>query len=197
MSTTGDLPFYYEFVSETERSQLEQDLRERRYRSWVEKYPDKVASFFGALMFFAGYNLTKDDVAYFADRININLHSNVYPSELGGTTPLCSACEFRNINLVQYLLEKGADPNLEDNYGFTPLESAIVGHQPEDVQHTEECEKIVRLLIDHGAQKTLREIISKNPHCDFYRKNSPYLAELFQNARPRQQIHIPPQIAKK
>ena len=47
-----------------------------------------------------------------------------------GVTPLSMilhiACEKRNINLVKKLLEAGADPNVTDKFGFTPLMRAVV-----------------------------------------------------------------------
>ena len=41
-------------------------------------------------------------------------------------TPLHLACEKGNINLVKKLLEAGADPNVTDEFGFTPLMRAVL-----------------------------------------------------------------------
>ena len=43
-----------------------------------------------------------------------------------GGTILHVACEKGNINLVKKLLEAGADPNVTDEFGFTPLMRAVV-----------------------------------------------------------------------
>ena len=43
-----------------------------------------------------------------------------------GGTILHVACEKGNINLVKKLLEAGADPNVTDTFGFTPLMRAVV-----------------------------------------------------------------------
>ena len=46
--------------------------------------------------------------------------------DVHGRTPLHLACEKVNINLVKKLLEAGADPNVTDRFGFTPLMRAVV-----------------------------------------------------------------------
>ena len=56
--------------------------------------------------------------------------------------PLHSAVAARDRESVRLLLEAGADPNVEQQGGFTPLDGAR--HQGD--------EKMVQLLLDHGAQ---------------------------------------------
>ena len=61
-----------------------------------------------------------------------------------GTTPLCVrtgsggtilhiVCEKGEIDLVQKLLEAGADPNVTDEFGFTPLMRAVVSTSKSDI----------------------------------------------------------------
>ena len=59
----------------------------------------------------------------------------------GCATPLMSAARSGDINTVKNLLDKGADVNEKDRFGYTPLKSAAYAG------HTE----TVKLLIDKGA----------------------------------------------
>jgi ankyrin repeat protein len=49
-------------------------------------------------------------------------------------------------DLVRFLLERGADPKIEDWEGVSPLRNAISGRRP----------RIVRLLLEHGADPAER-----------------------------------------
>jgi ankyrin repeat protein len=61
-----------------------------------------------------------------------------------GRYPLCMAADYGQVHVIEYLIEKGADVNVKDCHGITPLLSAIYeGHTA--------C---VRLLLAKGAQKT-------------------------------------------
>ncbi|XP_046649363.1 uncharacterized protein LOC124340776 [Daphnia pulicaria] len=58
-----------------------------------------------------------------------------------GETPLCFAIRGNNANVVECLLEKGADPTTGDNNGNTPLQVAVALHK--DL-------KILDLLVERG-----------------------------------------------
>lgn len=60
-----------------------------------------------------------------------------------GTTPLAMACHYRNLDLIQILLEHGANPNTETTRrpGSTPL--ALACQQGDII--------LSRLLLEHGA----------------------------------------------
>ena len=61
-----------------------------------------------------------------------------------GSTALFYACDRGNVEMVKFLLERGADPNAKDTfYGATPMTWAA------DKGHVE----VVRLLIEKGAKE--------------------------------------------
>ncbi len=58
------------------------------------------------------------------------------------------------IEIFKLLLEKGADFNLTDKYGNTPLNSAVFnGHI-----------QIVKLLLEKGADVNLKDICGNTPY---------------------------------
>jgi ankyrin repeat protein len=61
-----------------------------------------------------------------------------------GRYPLCAAADYGQSEVISYLIDNGADVNVQDRYGITPLLSAIYE------SHTE-C---VRILLQKGASKT-------------------------------------------
>jgi ankyrin repeat protein len=61
-----------------------------------------------------------------------------------GRHPLCTAADYGQTEVVRYLIDNGADVNVKDRYGITPLLSAIY-------ENHVEC---VRILLDKGASKS-------------------------------------------
>jgi hypothetical protein len=74
-----------------------------------------------------------------------------FPSDAGPTTPLIWACEFRFETIVKLLLELGADPNVRDIQGFSPLGSVLIGHSARDWLDSS-TNFIVEKLVQHGAK---------------------------------------------
>lgn len=71
-----------------------------------------------------------------------------------GRTPLYVAAESRRREAVELLLARGADPNLPDVKGWTPLHTAVVnGADP----------AILQALLDHHADPTLRDRSGRTP----------------------------------
>jgi ankyrin repeat protein len=68
-------------------------------------------------------------VKYFIDRIFENDKSyNINYEDKNGKIPLISACAAKNINMVNFLIEKGADVNLKSKGGLWPLlRAATIG----------------------------------------------------------------------
>lgn len=62
----------------------------------------------------------KDDVLEAMKGIN-----NPNFQDLNGTSYLHAACDTHCLESIKILLELGADPNLNDNRGFSPISSAI------------------------------------------------------------------------
>ena len=102
----------------------------------------------------------------FSDLINhydINFVSNDYLYNC----PLYISITKSNYELTKLLLENGADPNQACNVEFTPLSLAIL-----KIENESEKKKIVKLLIDHGANifksldkiKNVRNIFWKNEY---------------------------------
>lgn len=66
-----------------------------------------------------------------------------------GNTPLHYACEWKLNSAVALLLEKGANPNIQNSNGETPLFSAVKANSPSTIQ----------LLLDKGADKNKRDFL--------------------------------------
>ncbi|UYV76398.1 hypothetical protein LAZ67_14000288 [Cordylochernes scorpioides] len=65
-------------------------------------------------------------------------------SSIDGRLPIHYAADYGQAEVVNYLIEKGADVNAQDKYGITALLAAIwEGHT-----------KCVKLMIEKGAKKT-------------------------------------------
>lgn len=76
--------------------------------------------------------------------------SNIDSRTNRGSTPLHYACNFGLFDIVQILLDKGADPNLmEFEYDFTPLFYAVVQNNI----------PITKILIDYGSNTNNQDYI--------------------------------------
>jgi len=70
-----------------------------------------------------------------------------------GATPLHVAAEYGYSEIVEVLLEHGADPNIRDKYGETPLHvAAAFGNS-----------KVVEVLLEHGADPNARDDYGATP----------------------------------
>jgi ankyrin repeat protein len=68
-----------------------------------------------------------------------------------GATPLMQAVLYGSSGSVRFLLDNGADPNIQNDAGATALMWAVA-----DIEKT-------RLLLDHGADVNARGLNSRTP----------------------------------
>lgn len=71
----------------------------------------------------------------------------------GGETPLHSAISAQNVEMVQWLLKEGADPNLVDENGRQPLSKAICRGLPGG----RSCSLMIDALMERGASVSYGE----------------------------------------
>jgi len=83
-------------------------------------------------------------------------------------TRLYKACRWNNLAEARRLLDAGADPNIQDGDGWTPLQHACSRGYTD----------IVRLLIDHGADVNARDRDSWTPLRRACYRDRPDLARL-------------------
>jgi ankyrin repeat protein len=76
-----------------------------------------------------------------------------------GATPLHIAAAENNVELVPWLLERGASVRKQDLNGRTPLERAALAADPRD-QSTERFSAVARLLLDHRGELTIRGAVA-------------------------------------
>jgi|DEB19_MinimDraft_2_1074335.scaffolds.fasta_scaffold39611_2 ankyrin repeat protein len=150
----------------------------------IEKYN---AKFFDLVCDFIDI-MDSDDLEnvkkFINDRIKIDESFNINSEDSEGRLPLVIACAAKNINMVNFLIEKGADVNLKSKGGLWPLlrattigsveivkrllrapgievdQTNIVGNTPlmalcSRHELTEDHKIIIKLLIKAGAKTDL------------------------------------------
>ena len=131
----------------------ELDDPEDNYKKWIQLYPNRLDEIYVLVK----YGMTPEILQDLLDAgWDINKSSSVYPSESHNETPLGSASEYRDVDLVKMLLEKGADPNIIGE--ATPIELAFSGHSAGYAgENPEDVEAIVRELLKYGAIPVVRQ----------------------------------------
>ncbi|KAG4263567.1 calcium/calmodulin-dependent protein kinase type 1B [Fusarium proliferatum] len=86
------------------------------------------------------------------------LQGNVKPEHLvviqaSQSTALHVACRFASPQVVRFLLERGADPNVFDSHGKTPLHEALYQNCPE---LEDRIVQTLQLLSDYGASADIK-----------------------------------------
>jgi len=88
----------------------------------------------------------------------------------GGETLLHYAAYGGHLNVVEFLLEHGADPNAKDVEGNAPPLPALVhclrckaASNCKDDAACADCADAARVLLDHGADPTIRDNEGRTP----------------------------------
>jgi ankyrin repeat protein len=81
--------------------------------------------------------------------------SLIHACDRGGATPLHIAAEESNVELLSWLLERGASVRKQDLNGLTALDRAALAVDPND-QSAQRIPGIARLLVEQGADLTIR-----------------------------------------
>lgn len=90
-----------------------------------------------------------DIVKYFVEEVGFS----VYMKNNDGRTPLFHAADGGHVNVVQYLVEKGAKVNQKDSIGVTPIFlAAAKGHL-----------KVIEFLVQKGAAVNIKEYRGYTP----------------------------------
>ena len=122
-------------------------------------------------LIYACKNSQLECIQAFIDHCPENLHDLKKIDNNDGTTPLSVstgsggtilhvACDKGNINLVKKLLEAGADPNVTDEFGFTPLMRAVVSTRKSGIT-TEVVYSIITALCKSKSSVNVAFVPSK------------------------------------
>jgi ankyrin repeat protein len=85
--------------------------------------------------------------------------SLIHACDRSGATPLHTAAEETNAELVAWLLERGANVREQDLNGLTALDRAALAADPRN-QSAQRFPAIARLLLEHGAELTVRAAVA-------------------------------------
>ena len=118
--------------------------------------------------------LNRDEMFYRIADINIPMKENKTDvlmsmkeiknpnfQDLNGTSYLHMACQVHCVEAVKLLLELGADPNINDNRGFSPILNAVGSINENNIE-------ILELMLEYGldlnkleGEKPLREVLAR------------------------------------
>ena len=86
--------------------------------------------------------------------------SLIQACDRNGATPLHVAAEEGNTALVAWLLERRAGARKQDLRGWTPLDRAALAAHPQNPVAAEQFPAIAKLLVEHGAEVTIRGAVA-------------------------------------
>jgi ankyrin repeat protein len=85
--------------------------------------------------------------------------SLIHACDCGGATPLHIAAEQTNVELLSWLIERGASVRKQDRNGFTALDRVALTADPSG-QTMQKIPTIARLLLEAGADLTIRGAVA-------------------------------------
>jgi hypothetical protein len=101
-------------------------------------------------IFGAANNGTVDDVKYFIEEKGVNVNTRKNENSIhNGETALHVAAYYGKVEIVKYLISKGANVNARSDVGVTPLHNAATdtGHAEHDTGKLD----VAKILISEGA----------------------------------------------
>jgi hypothetical protein len=107
-------------------------------------------------LFNAAKNNDELRLKHFITRVDVNTRHH----ETKGT-PLHLAAYYGHVNIGEILLNNGAEVNIQNKYGYTPLHSAI--NSLFEQQTYDQAVKFVNLLLTHGALINIKDSDNKCP----------------------------------
>lgn len=136
----------------------ENDRSEIENCGHIDKHSICVNKIFTDLIFHDQNKITEEDIQYCVSN-GIDINQLIYNCDNKPTTALIIACECRNFILINKLLKHGANPNVSDLKGITPLQTLLVGNH-NTCYGNEYIEDIVKCLdqLIEGPIKLKREL---------------------------------------
>jgi ankyrin repeat protein len=83
--------------------------------------------------------------------------------DLDNTGLLCTACSYKQVEIVEFLLEMGANPDVECSGGNTSLHYIVSSHASYIDDYYDRNYEIVKLLLDYGADPNIPNILGNTP----------------------------------
>ena len=106
--------------------------------------------------------------------LNIDAEYSTYPNDRHDKVkPIISALEYRQVELVQVLIEAGSKINDKCSIN-SAVNTALCGHSGDDASDWETCEKLIKILDSASAPRQIIKWVLTDC-CDTYIKKSEYL----------------------
>ena len=100
-------------------------------------------------------NIARIKKLFSSGLLNVNSYSKTTPTSHSKTTPLSKAAKMGHKEVVQFLLDQGAEINKGDKSGNTPLCHAA----------DYKCKDVVQLLLNRGADPNKADLMGQTPLC--------------------------------
>jgi len=131
ISANGLIPLSVPVIKPDTAKCLTRDIRISDHDNWQHMHWNAIVSAYGSSPFFEYY---QDDIIPFFEKTVVvdrmlEMGECIDSSNANGETALMMAVKRNNRKMIEYLLEKGASPNIPDILGITPLMVATFNNQ--------------------------------------------------------------------